>query len=353
MCWGKDDPPEMQAIPNPPPEKEMMDFVSYITGTQSVTVTDADGKKRRITTRLPRTAEDQEALQTGQDLLITSMQDIQDLYKYDPRSVINFAPLVNTFANLDQQRIHDLGQIANLGTIEQDKIAFKDMQRTIIDEQFDLQRQSDEERLAHTGRGAGTYAAESRAAMARARGLAHMEGAAKATGYAEDLAAKRLGTNKEAFGLREAGRQGTLESVRADYSLNKADEQDQEARRQQALAERKGQFDIGSNVIRYDDWKALQDKTHDQSLNTYLAENNVQNQRYGQQVGAIQANNRMTQEAYANKPPSFGEWAANTGARLGAAYFTGGMSEGGRMMMPSTEGAYGPRVGRETIGRMF
>jgi hypothetical protein len=30
MCWGKDDPPEMQAIPNPPPEKEMMDFVSYI-----------------------------------------------------------------------------------------------------------------------------------------------------------------------------------------------------------------------------------------------------------------------------------------------------------------------------------
>ncbi len=360
MCFGND-APEMQQIPNPPPEKEMMDFISHVTGTQTVTVTGADGKKRRVTTVLPRTPEEAEALKTGQDLLITSMKDIQDLYKYDPKSVISFAPLVNTFANLDQQRLNDLGQIANIGNIQQDIANFKNMQGTLIDEQFAMRERSNEERLAHTGRGSGTYANESRAAMARAHGLARMQGDAQATRDAEDLAAKRLGTNKEAFGLREAGRQGTLEATQADYALNKADEQDQEARRQRALGERKGQFDVGSNVVRYSDWKNLQDKTHDNSLNTYLAENNVQNQRYGQQVNAIKANNEMKMEAYKNKPPSFGEWAVNTGARLGGAYLSGGMSEFARMgqgggIIPPADGPagpYGPRVGRETLGQMF
>lgn len=314
MCWGKDDPPQMQEIPAPPPEKEMMDFISHITGTQSVTVTGADGKKRRVTTRLPRTPEEQQRLQAGQDLLVSSMKDIQDLFKYDPKSVISFAPLVNTFANLDKERLNDLGQIANIGNIQQDFANFKDMQRAVVDEQFALRERANEERLAHTGRGSGTYAAESRAAMARAHGLARMQGDSQATRDAEDLAGKRLGTNKEAFGLREAGRQGTLQATQADYELQKADEQDQEARRQRALLERKGQFDIGSNVVKYDDWKALQDRTHDQSLNTYLAENNVQNQRYGQQVGAINANNQIQQQAYANKPPTMGEWAANIGS---------------------------------------
>jgi hypothetical protein len=337
MCWGKDDPPEMQAISTPPPEKEMMDFISHITGTQSVTVTGADGKKRRVTTRLPRTPEDQAALQTGQDLLISSMKDIQQLFKYDPKSVISFAPLVNTFANLDRERLNDLEQIADIGNIQEDIANFKDMQRAVVDEQFALRERANEERLAHTGRGSGTYAAESRTAMARAHALARMEGDAKATGYAEDLAAKRLGTNKEAFGLRESGRQGTLQATQADYALQKSDEQDMEARRQRALLERKGQFDIGSNVIKYDDWKALQDKTNDQSLNTYLAENNVQNQRYAQQVDAIKANNEMEMEAYKNKPPSFGEWAMNTAGTLGGA------------MLTANPGSLAGRLGRKII----
>lgn len=324
MCFGNDDAPQMQAIPNPPPEKEMMDFISHITGTQSVTVTGPDGRKQRLTTRLPRTPEQQEALEAGQDLLITSMKDIQQLFRYNPQSVISFAPLVNTFANMDRERLQDLGQIANIGNIQQDIADFKNMQRTMIDEQFDIQQQANEERLAHSGRGAGTYAAESRAALTRARALAQMEGAAKATGYAEDLAAKRLGTNKTAFGLREAGRQGTLQSAQTDYALQKSDEQEQEARRQQAIQERMGQFNVGSNVVKYDDWKALQDKTHENSLNTYLAENNVQNTRYGHQVGAIQANNQMQMDAYRNKPPSWGEIAFNTAGTLGGHILTGG-----------------------------
>lgn len=355
MCGGKDDRPQMQRIPDPPSEKEMMNFINYITGSQTVTATGPNGVRQRITTRLPRSAERQKALEMGEDLVVTSIDQLGKLFKYDPQSSISFAPLIDTFADMDNERLGDLAQFANFGDIEARKQQFKEMQKTLIDEQFSMRERANEERLAHSGRGSGTYAAESRAAMARAHGLARMEGDAKAEGYAEDLSAKRLATHKEGFGLREAGRQGTLEATQADYALNKADEQDQETRRQTALQERMGQFNVGSEVRKYDDWLALQDKTHDQALGTYLAENNVQNARYGQQVNAIAANNRAAQEEYASRPPSFGEWAVNTGTRLGAAYLSGGASEAGGLskMFGGTGTNNDSRVGADTTGIMY
>jgi hypothetical protein len=354
--------PEQEAIPNPPSEKEMMDFINHVTGTQTVTVTGADGKKQRLTTRLPRTPEQQRALQAGEDLLITSLDDIQRLYKYDPRSVVNYAPLVQAVNNSNQETLQDLGQFANLGDIEQRKQQFREMNRTLVDEQFARERMSNEERLAHSGRGSGTYAAESRAAMARAQGLARQEGDTRAVMGAEDYAAKRLGTDAQAFGLRQGGRENTIAAVQNEYGLNKADEQDQEQRRLRAIQERGNQLKIGSDVVKYDDWKALQDRTQQDALGTYQAENAVQNQRYGIQVNAIQANNKAKMDEYNSRPPSFGEWAMGTAGRIGGAYLSGGMSElggggasagGGGGFMPSTQGAYGPRVGRDTVGRMF
>ena len=321
MCFGND-MPQMQAIPAPPPEKEIMDFISYITGTQTMTVTLPNGTRQRVIKLLPKTPEEQKRLQPFADMIATAAVELPKLHKYNPQSVIPFAPVVNAFANLSSEALKDLGQFANIGDIEQYKADFRDMERAVVDEQFATRRQRNEERLAHTGRGAGTYAAESRAAMAREHALARQIVDTRATQAAEDLAAKRLSTNEQAFGLREQGRRGTLEAVQADYALNKADEQDQENRRLQAMKEQQGLFDLGSNVIRYDESKALQDRTQDQSLNTYLAENNVQNARYGQQVGAIQANNAMTMEEYKGRAPSFGEWAANTAGTLGSAVLT-------------------------------
>lgn len=334
MCFGND-APQQQAIPAPPPEKEIMDFISYITGTQTVTVTGADGKRKRVTTKLPETPEQQRFLQPARDMLATALTELPKLFKYNPQSAISFAPVVDTFANLDQERLNDLGQFANIGDIEQYKADFRDMQRAVIDEQFATRNQRNEERLAHTGRGSGTYAAESRAAMAREHALARQIGDTRSTQAAEDLAAKRLGTNEQAFGLREQGRQGTLGAVQADYALNKADEEDQENRRLQAMTEQKGLFDLGSNVIRYDESKALGDRTQDQALGTYVAENNVQNANYAQQVGAIQANNAMRMEEYRRRPPSFGEIAANAVGTGLNAYLSRGTSLAGGGGAPS------------------
>lgn len=309
MCWG-DEPPQRQQIPNPPPEKEMMDFINYLTGTQTVTVTDANGKRQRITTKLPATPEEQKRLDLGKDLLLTSLEDVQKLFKYNPKSTISFAPLINAINNTSQQNLQDIGQFANLNDLNEKRQQFQAMERTIIDEQFAMDKMAQEERLAHSGRGSGTFADESRASLSRAHALARAEGDARASARAEDLVAKRLRTDTDAFGVRAAGRQGLVDAERANYALNKEDERDQEARRIQAINERRGQFDLGSNVLRYEDAKSLQDRTQQDSLNTYLAENNVQNARYGQQVNAINANNRAAMDEHNSRAPSFGEWAA-------------------------------------------
>lgn len=321
MCWG-DSAPEMQTIDNPPSEKEMMDFVNYVTGTQTVTVTGADGKRQRLTTKLPRTPEQQRAMQAGEDLLITSLEDIQKLYKYDPKSVVSYAPLVKTVNDMSAETLRDLGQFANLGDIEQRKQQFREMNRTLVDEQFARERMSNEERLAHSGRGSGTYAAESRAAMARSQGLARAEGDARAVMGAEDYAARRLGTDAQAFGLRQGGRENTIAAVRNEYGLEKADEQDMEQRRLRAIQERGNQLKVGSDVVKYDDWKSLQDRTQQDALSTYQAENALQNQRYGLQAGAIQANNKAKMDEYNNSQPSFGEWAMGTAGKIGSSMFT-------------------------------
>jgi hypothetical protein len=261
-------------------------------------------------------------LDLGADLLITSLQDVQKLFKYNPKSAISFEPLINAINNTSQQNLQDIGQFANLNDLNEKRQQFQEMQRTLIDEKFAMDKMAQEEHLAHSGRGSGTYAAESRVAMSRAHALARAQGDARASAMAEDLVAKRLETDTNAFGLRAAGRQGVVDAERANYALNKEDERDQEARRIQAINERRGQFDLGANVLRYEDAKSLQDRTQQDALNTYQAENNVQNALYGQQVNAINANNNAALAEYNNRAPSFGEWAAGGIGNLAGNMFT-------------------------------
>lgn len=355
MCWGND-APELQRVPNPPPIKEMMDFMNYLSGTQTVTVTGADGVKKRVTTRLPRTPEEMRVLQPAQDMFASAVNNLSQLFKYDPKSAISFFPVIDAVSEMNDATLKDLGQFANLGDLMEKRQEFRQMQREIVDEKFAQAQMSNEERLAHSGRGSGTYAAESRAAMAGAHARARREGDANAIMGAEEYAAKRLGTDTNAFGLRQAGRQGTVDAVKFDYGLNKMDEQEQEARRLQAMNETKGLADFGQGIVRYDDWKGFQDKTQQDSLNMYQAENNAQNQRYGAEVSAINANNAAAMSEHNAKGSSFGEWALGTAAKLGGAYLTGGASlaaGGGGGFMPSSQGAYGPRVGSDTIGRFL
>ncbi len=322
MCFGNDSPPPPPQLPPPPPPPEIMDVIDEISGTQSVIVTGADGKKRRVTSRLPRTPEEEQRFKAAEELIKSSMENIQTLYQYAPESLVDFAPIVNTFANINRERMESLGKIANIGNIQEDINRFKEMQSTLIDEQFNLRERSNEERLAHSGRGSGTYAAESRAAMARAQGLARMEGDAKANIYGEDLASKRLNRNKEAFNLEEMGRQGQLQSVQGQYALAKQHEADMEQRRLRAVEENKGLLSIGSGITGADLAKAMSNDNAGISLNTFNAQAGDSMNRYNADINRQKANYAMAMEDYKAQPPTFGEWALNTAGTVGGAMLT-------------------------------
>lgn len=323
MCLGNDSPPSAPQLAAPPPPPEIMDIIDEITGTQSIIVTGADGKKRRVNSRLPRTPEEEQRFKAAEELIGSSIQNIKQLYQYNPQSMIDFAPIVETFANINRERMQALGQIANIGNIEQDVADFKQMQSSLIDEQFQIKNRSNEERLAHSGRGSGTYAAESRAAMARNEALARQQGDIQGSIYGEDLASRRLSRNKEAFNLGEMGRQGQLQSAQGQYALAKEHEADMERRRLMAIEENKGLLSIGSGITGQDLSKALSNTNAATSLATFNAQAGDSMNRYNADVNRQMANYNMAMQEYQNQPPSFGEMAMGMAGTVGGAMLTG------------------------------
>lgn len=338
MCFGNDDPPPAPQISAPPPAPEIMDIIDEITGTQSVIVTGADGKKKRVNSRLPRTPEEDAKFKAAEQLISSSMQNMIQLYKYDPASMIDFSPLVETFANINRERMQALGQVANIGNIEQDVADFKRMQSSLIDEEYTIKNRSNEETLAHRGRGSGTYAAESRAAMARNEVMARQQGDIQANIYGEELAAKRLARNKEAFNLQEMGRQGQLQSAEGQYALSKEHEADMERRRMRAIEENRGLMGVGSAITGTDLNKALSNDNANLSLNTFNAQANDSMNRYNADVNRQKANYGMAMEEYRNKPPSFGEMALGVAGNVGGA------------MLSAHPGSMAGRIGRKFVG---
>jgi hypothetical protein len=332
MCFGNDSPPAAPYIPPPPSAPEMLDIIDEITGTQSIVVTGADGKKRRIQSRLPRTPEEQSKYQAAEELVGSSMKNIQQLYKYDPRSMIDFAPLIETFSNLNRERMDALGQIANIGNIEQDIANFKTMNRELVDEQYRIANRSNEENLAHSGRGSGTYAAESRAFMDKNQAEAMRRVEVEGSIYGEELAGKRLNRNTQAYNLQEMGRQSRMQEAEAQYALTKDQEADLEKRRRFAIEENQNLFNIGQGVVGADLNKSLSNNNTPMALAQFNAEAGDSMNRYNSDVNRQMTNYNMAMSAYKAQPPSAGEIAANVAANgIGQMFTASGNTAAGRL----------------------
>lgn len=351
MCFGNDSPPPAPQIAPPPPPPEIMDFIDEISGTQTITVTGADGKKRRVTQRLPRTPEEEARYKAGEKLFSSALKNIQQLYKYDPKSSVDYAPLIKTFANLNKERMADLSKIADLGNIEQQVEDFKLMQNTLMEDEFTAQNRTAEDNLAHAGRGAGTFAEERRAALARNQDLTRMQGNVNAAMYGEDLATRRLARNKEAFGLNEIGRGTRLQEAQEKYGLAKEHEADMERRRQSAIAENQNLMGIGGNILGQDLNKNLSGKTAELANQTWQMQANDSLGRFNADVNRQMANYKMALAEYDSQPPSFGEMAAKVVGNGANAYLTGGMSEMGSQGASSFFGG-GNKYGMRSVGRM-
>ncbi len=326
MCG---DGPSVQKIPPFHSQAKLMDVLDRITGTQSVIVTGPDGVKRRIQEKLPYTAEEAKKFAAAEEMVSLTMNNILKLRKYDPKSAISFAPIIDVFANMSSERIDSLSKIADFGNIRQD---FKAMQNDLIKEEYGIRNQQNEEALAHAGRGSGSYAAASRANMNKGEIQALQRANVESTMYGEELAAQRLGTNTDIFNLQESGRQGQLQSAEGQYGMLKQDEAEQEQRRLAAMQENNAIMGIGTGIQQAELNRNLQNTNAATSLNQFQAESNAELAAYNANANTIKANNDAEIEAYKNRSPGFGEIAANyVGNNIGQSmnFLSGGMSGGG------------------------
>ena len=110
MCFGNDDPPPPPYIPPPPPPQEILDVIDEVTGTQTITVTGSDGKKRRMIQKLPRTQEEEALNQEAGRLMDKAIGEMKRLYDYDPSQLVHYAPFVDVINSLNQERSEDMAE---------------------------------------------------------------------------------------------------------------------------------------------------------------------------------------------------------------------------------------------------
>jgi hypothetical protein len=301
------EPPKAPDIPKAPAPQEIMDVIDEIAGAQAINVVGADGKKRRVIKRLPRTKEEEALYQQGEQMMAVALNNIKELYHYDPSSVVDFAPIIETFANLNQERADNLAQIADFGTIQQDIADFRQMQSSLMDERFLRDKNMLEEQLAHTGHADSTVGREERNLLKRNQTLAAQEADLNALQFGEGLADTRLNRNTNIFNLKEADRAGRLQAAQLQYELEQQKKADVEQLRQNALNENQNQLQIGANLVGNDLNKAMGNQANQQALQQMQVANQAQLGHYNANVNAIKAGYDMQMQQFNAKPLGFGD----------------------------------------------
>lgn len=324
--------PDVPTLPPQPAPQEMMDIIDEISGTQTVTVTGADGRKRRVTQRLPRTPQEQKMFEEAETLMSQAVSNIQALYQYDPASVADYQPFIQTFAEVNNERMADLARIGNFGDIANKVTQFKDMQRSLVAREFDKRERMAENNLAARGLGNSTQAAEEKAFMARDRALTEAEVDVNANMYGEDLAARQLNREMGAYQAQDVGRQSRLDKAGAEFEMARQKTADEEMRRQNAINENLTHIELGNNQ-RDIEFRRAQLGQGGEALaqNATNSANANANARYTSNVNTLTNQYAMNLKAFNSRRPTFGQRLTDVGlaavgkaAGAAASRFTGG-----------------------------
>lgn len=326
--FGGDSPPTPPQLPPPPKEKEILDVIDEIAGSQTITVTGADGKKRRVTSKLPRTEDEERVFRQAGEMIGVAINNLntnlRQLYSYDPSRIVAYQGLVDTFANINNERAQDLAQIANIGNIEQDIQGFRQMQQDILSQEFNRINQEQENRLIDSGHYNSSAGQEMRARLMREEAEAQQQAGINAQMYGEQIAQNRLNRNATAYGLREQGRTGQLQQAQSQYALEQQRQADLRQMREDAVRNDLSQVQLGAALRGEDLNRAMASQApqlgmqqwateNQNAMNNYIAQSNNVNQQYQNQVAAYQA-----------RPRSFLETAAGLGSTIGMGMLTAG-----------------------------
>lgn len=327
-------PPQAPQLPAQQAAPELMDVIDEISGVQTITVTGADGKKRRVTQKLPLTPQEEQTLNQAKSLMNQAVGNIQRLYQYDPTTVANYQPFIQAFANINQERMADLAKVGDFKDIAEKVQQFKTMNHDLAMEAFDSQQRMTEENLARRGLQRSTEATENRIAMSKARARLEQEINVSSENYGQDLQNKRLETEARAYDIRDQGRNARLEEASTAYNLERQRAEDLENLRQGAINENVNMLNVGQGIVGQDTQKAqLGIEGNRGAIAMFGAQANNQNQRYANEVNRVQNQYKMDMDTFRATPAKFGQQLKDVGlaaAGQGFGTFLGGKQEAAR-----------------------
>ena len=326
--FGRSSPPSPPQLPPPPKPEEIMDVIDEITGSQAITVKGANGKKRRVISRLPRTEQEEQIFRQGQELLQSATQNVLRLYQQAPTELVNYQPLVDTFANINEERANDLAEVANMGNIAEEVQAFKDIQKNLLNEEIKRINDRQEQRLIERGHYNSSAGDNLRAQLAREEILAQQQADLNARMYGEQLANQRYQRNLTGYGIREDARQNRMQQAERELALQENQREQLEGQRREAIQNNLSQMQVGSDLIGQDLSRAMATQAPQLGLQQFALANQNQLNHYNANVNRLNTQYQHQMAHYNAKPPSFGETIGRlgmmgAGAALGS--FAGGI----------------------------
>jgi hypothetical protein len=350
MSFGRRRAPEPPQIPAQPAPQEVMDIIDEIAGTQTITAIGPDGRRRRVTQAI-RTPEEQQIFDQSRTLMRQALNNIQQLYQYNPNLVADYQPFINTFAQVNQERAGELARIGNFDDIAARVDEFKAMQKNLVNREFDKQQRMSEESLARKGLGRSTTAAETRAAMASERALVEQQTDVNANLYGEDLANRRLNREVDAYNARDIGRQNRLAQAEAGVTAQERDLTAREGLRRNAIDENLAYMNIGqsqqdANMRRASHGMGMEGMAQ----NANASANNNANARYSNEVNRLHRQNEMSRQYSIDRGPTFGQrlgdFTMNLAGQAAGSAVSAGM--GGFGAPPNS--SFGARFGENMRG---
>lgn len=328
VCWGGgDSAPPAPYIPPPPPPPEWVDFMDEVSGTETIEVKGADGKKRRVNRRLPRSPEEQKMFDEAGTIMERSIEEMKKLATINPDAVVDFQPFLQVMNNLNAERRNDIAELTKIPDFNAYVDNFKAMYRDSLEKQHTRLENENQAYLSSRGYGNSTAEREMRNLMGQSRAESLAKVDVEGQEYGERLKAADQANRQNAFAFREQGRAGQLQTAQSEHGL-KVDQYNQlESKRQQALQNQKAMFDVAAGVRGEDRNKAMMSKAPDMAFQMHSQNSADSLNRYSAQVNAMNANYQNQLAEHNSRGATFAQSLMGLGGQavgtFGGAYLGG------------------------------
>lgn len=133
-------PPGSSGQPaNSPPVPDLIDpktLIDEFAGLQFVETTGPDGRKTRRLMQIPRSPEELAVLEPAREVVRNALMNVAALAQEDNRAAQYFAPFIETWASINDERAQSMARIFNLPDIENTVMSLRNINKRNIEDQY-------------------------------------------------------------------------------------------------------------------------------------------------------------------------------------------------------------------------